>query len=48
MMPRHRAGQARRRDTVRAKLDAVTTEAELAAIDPLTADPFGDGTAWPA
>lgn len=35
------------RDTVPAKLAAITTEAELAAIDPTAADPFGDGTPWP-
>ena len=35
------------RDTVPAKLAAAATEAELDAIDPSTADPFGDGTPWP-
>ena len=35
------------RDTVPPKLAAVTTEAELDAIDPTAADPFGDGTPWP-
>ncbi|MCH8002967.1 MAG: hypothetical protein IIA34_15085, partial [Proteobacteria bacterium] len=35
------------RDTVPAKLAAVATPAELDAIDPSTADPFGDGTPWP-
>ena len=35
------------RDTVPAKLAALTTEAEITAIDPTLADPFGDGTTWP-
>ena len=35
------------RDTVPAKLAAVTTQAELDAIDPTAADSFGDGTPWP-
>ena len=35
------------RNTVPAKLAAVTTQAELDAIDPSAADPFGDGTPWP-
>ena len=35
------------RDTVPAKLAAVATEAELRAIDPSAADPFGDGPPWP-
>ncbi len=35
------------RDTVPAKLAAVTTQAELDAIDPTAADAFGDGTPWP-
>lgn len=35
------------RDTVPAKLAAVTTQGELDAIDPSAADPFGDGTPWP-
>lgn len=35
------------RDTVPAKLAAVTTEGELDAIDPNAADPFGDGSFWP-
>lgn len=35
------------RDTVPAKLAAVTTEGQLAAIDPSAADPFADGTPWP-
>ncbi len=35
------------RDTVPPKLAAITTEAEIAAIDPTLADPFGDGTPWP-
>ena len=35
------------RDTVPAKLAAVTSQAELDAIDPTAADPFGDGTLWP-
>lgn len=36
------------RDTVKAKLAAVTTQTELDAIDPTAADPFGDGTPWPS
>ena len=36
------------RDTVPPKLAAVATQAELDAIDPTAADPFGDGTAWPS
>lgn len=36
------------RDTVPAKLAAVSTQAELDAIDPTQADPFGDGSIWPA
>ena len=36
------------RDTVPAKLAAVTTQGELDAIDPSAADPFGDGSFWPA
>ncbi len=36
------------RDTVPAKLAAITTAAGLSAINPSLADPFGDGTAWPA
>ena len=36
------------RDTVPAKLAAVADQAGLDAIDPTAADPFGDGTAWPA
>ena len=36
------------RDTVPAKLAAVATQAELDGIDPSAADPFGDGTPWPA
>ncbi len=35
------------RDTVPAKLAAVADQAELDAIDPTAADPFGDGTPWP-
>ena len=35
------------RDTVPARLAAVATQAELDAIDPSAADPFGDGTPWP-
>ena len=35
------------RDTVPAKLAAVTTQAELDGIDPSAADPFSDGTPWP-
>jgi hypothetical protein len=35
------------RDTVPAKLAAVPSQAELEAIDPAQADPFGDGTGWP-
>ncbi len=33
--------------TIPPKLAAVTTQAELDAIDPTAADPFGDGTPWP-
>jgi hypothetical protein len=36
------------RDTVPTKLAAVTTQAGLDMIDPTAADPFGDGTIWPA
>ena len=36
------------RDTVPAKLAAVTAQGELDAIDPSAADPFGDGSFWPA
>ncbi len=36
------------RDTVPAKLAAVPSRAELDAIDVGAADPFGDGTVWPA
>ena len=36
------------RDTVPAKLAVVSSQAELTAIDPAQADPFGDGTSWPA
>ena len=36
------------RDTVPAKLAALTTAAAIAAVDPALADPFGDGTPWPA
>ncbi len=36
------------RDTVPAKLAALASQAELDAIDPGQADPFGDGTGWPA
>ena len=35
------------RDTVPPKIIAIATAAELAAVDPTVADPFGDGTAWP-
>ncbi len=35
------------RDAVPPKIAAITTEADLAAIDPTAADPFGDGTPWP-
>lgn len=35
------------RDTVPAKLAALTTQAQLDATDPTAADPFGDGTPWP-
>ena len=35
------------RDTVPGKIADIATEANLAAIDPTTADPFGDGTLWP-
>ena len=35
------------RDTVPPKIAAITTEAELALVDPTVADPFGDGTPWP-
>lgn len=36
------------RDTVPLKLAALSIEAELDAVDPTLADPFGDGTVWPA
>ena len=36
------------RDAVPAKLAAVPSRAELDAIDPAQADPFGDGAGWPA
>ncbi len=36
------------RDAVPAKLAAVSSQAELDAIDPTAADPFGDGAGWPA
>ena len=36
------------RDTVPAKLVAVTTQGQLDAIDPTAADPFADGTPWPS
>ena len=36
------------RDTVPDKLAAVPSQAELDAIDPAQADPFGDGAGWPA
>lgn len=36
------------RDTVPAKLAALTTKAEIDAVDQALADPFGDGTPWPA
>jgi hypothetical protein len=36
------------RDTVPAKLAGLAIQAELDAIDPSQADPFGDGTGWPA
>jgi hypothetical protein len=36
------------RDTVPPKLAAIVDQAELDAIDPTAADPFGDGTPWPA
>ncbi len=29
------------------KVNAMTTEAEVLAVDPTLADPFGDGTVWP-
>ena len=35
------------RDTVPPKIMAITTEANLAAVDPTSDDPFGDGTSWP-
>ena len=35
------------RDTIPPKLAAVTSQAELQAIDPTAADPFGDGSFWP-
>lgn len=35
------------RDTAPSKLAAVSSQAELDAIDPTAADPFGDGTPWP-
>jgi hypothetical protein len=36
------------RDTVPAKLDAISDQAVLDAVDSTTADPFGDGTPWPS
>lgn len=36
------------RDIVPPKVNAMTTETEVAAVDPTLADPFGDGTLWPA
>ena len=36
------------RNAVPPKLAALTTQAALEAIDPTAADPFGDGTIWPA
>ncbi len=36
------------RDTVPLKIAAVDAEADLALVDPTVADPFGDGTLWPA
>ena len=35
------------RNTVPPKIMAITTEANLAAVDPTSDDPFGDGTNWP-
>lgn len=35
------------RDTVPPKITAITTQVALDAIDPIVADPFGDGTPWP-
>ena len=35
------------RNTAIPKVNAVTTQAGLDAIDPTAADPFGDGTLWP-
>jgi len=35
------------RNTVPPKIMAITTEANLAAVDPTSDDPFGDGTSWP-
>jgi len=36
------------RDTVPPKIAAITIETDLAAVDPTVADPFNDGTVWPA
>ena len=36
------------KNTALPKLAAVTTQSALDAIDPTVADPFGDGTPWPA
>ncbi len=36
------------RATAIPKVDAMTTAAQLRAVDPELPDPFGDGTTWPA
>lgn len=35
------------KDTATPKVNAMATEAEVNAVDPTLADPFGDGTLWP-
>ena len=35
------------RNTAIPKINAFTTPAEVDAVDPTAADPFGDGTLWP-
>ena len=35
------------KNTAIPKINAMATHAEVAAVDPTLADPFGDGTVWP-
>ncbi len=35
------------KNTAIPKINAMTTHAEVDAVDPTLADPFGDGTSWP-